>query len=103
MKDITIKQLETYLSQSDTVLIDVRNAEDYAFGHIEGAVNYNLADLEEFAGDKDKTYLIICQLGQRSQVAASLLSDQGYKVLNVTEGMSAWVGSVVRDKCYPRS
>lgn len=97
MESISIKQLEDYVSQPDTVLIDVRNPEDYALGHIEGSLSYQLADLENFQADKDKTYLVICKLGQRSQVATALLAGQGYKALNVTEGMSAWAGQVVSD------
>jgi rhodanese-related sulfurtransferase len=42
--------------------------------------------------DKDKTYHIICQSGARSEQACFFLDDQGYKVVNVDGGTSAWPG-----------
>lgn len=42
--------------------------------------------------DKDKTYHIICQSGARSEQACFFPDDQGYKVVNVDGGTSAWPG-----------
>ena len=95
MKHVSVTDLPILLADDNAVLIDVRNPEAYQSGHISGALNYQLADLENFNDDKDRTYVVICTLGQRSLTASQLLEDQGYRVVNVIEGMSAWTGDVV--------
>lgn len=68
-------------------VIDVRTPEEYAAGHIEGAV---LVDVqastfdEDIAGlDPDATYVVYCRSGNRSAQAAQRMRDAG---LDVTDG-----------------
>jgi rhodanese-related sulfurtransferase len=42
--------------------------------------------------DKSKEYIMVCRSGGRSSMAAQLLEDHGYKVLNMMGGMNEWEG-----------
>ncbi|MGW2874214.1 rhodanese-like domain-containing protein [Kitasatospora sp. NPDC001225] len=76
------------------VLLDVREAAEFAAGHAPGALHQPLIGLAagvplpaEAAG---RTVLAICRSGNRSQRAAELLAQRGVEALNVVGGMGAW-------------
>ena len=67
-------------------LVDVRTAEEYAAGHINGAVNLSLQDIQ--AGkmptvSKDKTVYVYCHSGNRSGQATTILKGAGYTVVDL--------------------
>ncbi len=67
-------------------LIDVRTPEEYAAGHIDGAINLPLQDIEAGtfpAGDMSKPAYLYCRSGNRSSQATALLKTAGYT--NVTD------------------
>ena len=77
------------------VLLDVRTADEYAEGHIEGAVliDQKQDDFVEKAKTMlpiDKTIAIYCRSGRRSVNAARKLADVGYKCVNLKGGIIAW-------------
>jgi rhodanese-related sulfurtransferase len=81
-------------------VIDVRSPQEWAGGHIEGAVHIPVDDLQkrlhEVARDGRKLF-VICAGGGRSQAAASFLAGRGYlNVHNVEGGMNSWKGPVVK-------
>lgn len=74
----------------DTV-IDVRRPEEYAGGHISGAVNVSLDSL--VAGEKSLPpgqVLVVCSLGGRSWRGAQLLALKGRDALCLDGGTKAW-------------
>lgn len=75
-------------------IVDVREKDEYARGHIPGAVNFPLSDLgSDFTRlDKNTDYYLVCQSGGRSAMAAEFLSDQGFNVTNVMGGTGSWMG-----------
>ena len=75
-------------------IVDVRETDEYARGHIPGAVNFPLSDLgSDFTkSDKNTDYYLVCQSGGRSAMAAEFLSDQGFNVTNVMGGTGSWMG-----------
>jgi len=76
-------------------VLDVREPAEYAFGHIPGAINIPLGELEErFEELKSHENLhIICRTGNRSDFAARNLTQKGLKnVKNVVPGMKDWTG-----------
>ena len=81
---------------NDPVIVSVRSAEQYAKGHIPGAINIQLAALADPASlaqlPKDKQ--IVCYTGHTGSQATALLSLMGYNVLNLKFGMSAWTHDV---------
>lgn len=75
------------------LLIDVREAWEYANGHAAGALSLPLSELEARAAEvpRDSDVLLICQVGQRSMVAARYLRQRGVpRVTNVDGGTDAW-------------
>src|SRR6187402_704038 len=96
-----IEQLDVAAFQSrladskEEVLLDVRTAEEFASGGIEGAINidFKAPDFEQKIGelDKTKTYLVYCLSGIRSKKAADRMSELGFESLYVLNGgYSAW-------------
>ena len=76
-----------------TTIIDVRSDQEWAAGHIPGAIHImggHLSNrLEELP--RDGSLHLICETGYRSNIAASLLRRAGFsQVANVTGGMSGW-------------
>ena len=69
-----------------SLLIDVRTPQEFASGHISGAINIPVSDvsnrISEF-GDKSKPVVIYCQSGTRSAMAALVLRWNGYTVVDV--------------------
>lgn len=76
-----LKQLQA--SEVDFVLVDVRDPEEYAAGHIEGAVNvpFNFIDVDaDFVIPNFITKVVVCcESGQRAQAAAAELIFLGYQ------------------------
>lgn len=78
-------------------VVDVREANEYEAGHIPGALNKPLSGLKtgNFDGlDINQNYIVICQSGNRSKEASTILFEEGFTVINVSEGMSSWTGDI---------
>ncbi len=81
----------------DAVIIDVRTPEEYAEGHLEGAINVNLQsgsfDQEIAAQPLDGAYVVYCRSGNRSAQAASIMTELGFADVTdaggITEASSA--------------
>jgi hydroxyacylglutathione hydrolase len=79
-----------------SLLIDVRNRYEWEAGHPAGAISMPLADLADRIDDipADADVVLVCQVGSRSAVAASLLGAHGRtRARNLGGGMSEWVAS----------
>lgn len=65
------------------IVLDVRTAEEYATGHIEGSINISLGTIREHYTELDtgKTYITCCSHGLRSVKVASLLKERGFKYI----------------------
>jgi rhodanese-related sulfurtransferase len=95
----TISQLEpsevhTMITQTPKpFLLDVRTPGEYKQGHVVGAELIPLDELSTKLGrlPKAREIICICESGSRSSAAARHLSSQGYKVSNMTGGMSRWI------------
>ena len=97
-KSLAISELPALIKQKNVILLDVRESHEFVAGHIPQAINQPLSQLDQFQGDKDKDYLVICQSGMRSQRACRFLRDQGYQATNVSGGMNAWTGPTKEGK-----
>lgn len=91
-------ELKKLLSGNEqVVVVDVRQPEEYATGHISNAVLIPLGELVNRLGeiDKSKTVVVVCASGARSAQAADYMVGQGfYKVKNLVGGMQNWQGEV---------
>ena len=84
------------LRQSGTapVVIDVRTAEEYASGHIRGAVNIPFDEVAQRIAEIDAPHgvALYCMVGPRARKGESALLDRGYeKVLHLEGGLAAWL------------
>lgn len=94
-ENVDVKGFAELIADSSVVILDVRTANEYAGGHIQGAINidYYQSDFVEKAIamlPKDKTIAIYCRSGKRSASAADKLSVEGYKLVNLKGGIMAW-------------
>ncbi len=76
-------------------LLDVRQPDEYRAGHIEGAKLIPLGELGQRLGElpRDTEIICVCHSGNRSSHATRLLSDRGYRAVNLRGGMIAWAGA----------
>lgn len=78
-----------------SLLIDVRERGEFKGGHIQGAKNIPLSELNRRLGDipKDRNLLLYCRSGMRSKNAARILAKHGYnRLAHLRGGISAWSG-----------
>lgn len=90
---IDVKGLREMMQTSTVYLVDVRTPEEFAEGHVEGAINIPLDQIEARLSElpKDKSVHVICRSGRRSAQAAEILVKNGFAgVVNVDGGMNAW-------------
>jgi len=88
-------QATQLMNREDAVVVDLRPAADFAKGHVLGARNIPLADLEKRAGDLDKhkakPVILYCDAGNRSAGGVALLRRNGFgNVVNLAGGYVAW-------------
>lgn len=90
-EDIDIKELNALVKQNpDCILLDVRSTQEYKEGHLNGATNIPLYELEKNCNlqTKDKTIIVYCQSGIRSKKAVRILRKKGYTNLyNLENGL----------------
>jgi rhodanese-related sulfurtransferase len=95
--DVPVVGIEEVAGRSPgTLLIDVREPEEYAHGHVPGAINLPQAELATRLAEvpQDRPVMMICQSGYRSLRSAQFLAQMGYdKVATVTGGTAAWRAS----------
>lgn len=86
------------INRDDAQVIDVREAEEFAAGHLPEAKNVPLAKLADRISEierfKDKPVIVCCASGMRSGKACGELRKLGFaKIHNLSGGIDAWVGA----------
>lgn len=83
--------------QSDAVLLDVREKDEWQSGHAPNAVHAPLTGLVAGgalpATARGRALVVICRSGHRSQQAAKLLAERGADAVDVEGGMNAWAAA----------
>ena len=76
------------------LVLDVREDDEWAAGHIDGALHIPLMELParlgEFVELEAPQTLVVCKAGGRSARAVAYLAQQGYDVVNLVDGMIGW-------------
>jgi glyoxylase-like metal-dependent hydrolase (beta-lactamase superfamily II)/rhodanese-related sulfurtransferase len=88
--------LQTCTNGDCPVVVDVREPWEYRQGHVPGAVLIPLGQLSSRLNELDPVHpvAVICASGNRSQSAAALLGQKGFKtVYNILGGTGAWMYS----------
>ena len=81
------------LIDEGAIVLDVRTIQEYESGHIVGAVNIPLDDLDSISYAKDTTLIVYCATGVRSHDAVLKLVDMGYTSLyELDGGLLNWGG-----------
>jgi len=96
---VTVDDLNRALADPKTFVIDVRTPQEYAGGHVPGAVNWPLQEIESWWSKvpKDRVVYIKCNTQNRSRVAVQYLMSKGYNDLKLVQGgIQAW-----RSRGYP--
>ena len=92
---VSTLQATQMINREDALVLDVREAAEYAKGHILGAKNVPLAELERRAGEfdkhKSKPVIVSCDSGSRATRAIGALKGRGFAhVVNLAGGYGAW-------------
>ncbi|MFJ2110397.1 rhodanese-like domain-containing protein [Streptomyces sp. NPDC087850] len=84
---------------SDALVLDVREDDEWAAGHVEGALHVPMSDfvarfgeVTEAVSEGRKAY-VMCRVGGRSAQVTQYLVRQGIDAVNVDGGMLAWDGA----------
>ena len=84
------------------VVVDVRRQDEYAAGHIPGAIcipNESIGDAPpEALPDREQIILVYCRSGRRSKQAAQKLAELGYSRVYEFGGILDWTGDVVTEE-----
>lgn len=100
--DISVQEAFTMIQDNqgnvDFIILDVRTPEEYQTGHIADAVNidFNAEDFENNLNNLsiEKTYLVYCRTGGRSQQASEKMISLSFQdVYNMLGGITAWVNA----------
>jgi len=88
-------------TESDYSIVDARTEEEFAEGHIPGAIlipEYEITDrAQSELPDKDQLILVYCRSGRRSKIASQALADLGYTNVKEFGGIIDWPYDVVTD------
>jgi len=77
------------------LVIDIRNAKDFAAGHIKNAINLKMSEIMDFAQVKGINYydkvIMVCYTGQTASYSSAILQMLGHKNVHILEwGMCGW-------------
>ncbi len=89
---VTVQELVN-ARETDFLVLDVRQPEEFAVGHVPNAVLIPLGDLQAKASEipTDIPVYVICRSGNRSRQASKILVELGFQdVRNVDGGVLAW-------------
>ncbi len=80
---------------SEVIILDVREPDEYATGHIKNAILLPVGEIDqdtasEIIPDKESVVLVYCRSGNRSKTAASTLADLGYSNIYEFGGITTW-------------
>ncbi|MGD8864121.1 MAG: rhodanese-like domain-containing protein, partial [Anaerolineales bacterium] len=84
-----------FVDGEDHLLIDVRTPEEFASGHIPGAINISVQSLPDRLDEvpNDETIVVYCRTGNRSATATDILVDAGYAPVYDLGGIVDWVSA----------
>ena len=92
---VNTTQATHLINREDALVVDVREPNEFAAGHVLGAKNLPLARLDASGADlakkKERPVIVYCDGGERSAKALATLKKQGFtRVANLSGGLGAW-------------
>ena len=101
-RQISMDEAVTMMAEeTGYIILDVRRADEYAAGHIPGAINVanesiGTDEIPELP-DKNQLIMVYCRSGRRSKEAAEKLVKLGYTKIVEFGGILDWKGEIVTD------
>lgn len=101
-KKITTEEAKIMMDQQkELIILDVRTAEEFGAGHIQGAINISDTDITATVGElipvKTETILVYCRSGNRSEKASKELIELGYSDVYDFGGIIDWKYDIVTE------
>jgi len=92
LEAVNYDELDALLLNKDMILVDVRTEKEFEKGSIPNAINLDLDTIRQNLDffDKNKTYVIYCQVGLRGYLAHAILRNNNIKSVNLNGGYSIW-------------
>lgn len=96
-KRIGLHEAKELIAGGKVQVVDVRDPDEWAAGHIPEATHIPLAGIvntpeQTLPGDPDQPLLFVCAVGERSAIACEVAATMGYKELyNLQGGTTAWI------------
>jgi len=97
VQSVLPEEFKKGIDKKDIIILDVRTPQEFAQGHIEGAINidfYNpqfYSNIESQLKKSDEIY-IYCRSGNRSIHAAKMMEQKGYsKIIDLKGGKNYWL------------
>ena len=99
VEEVSVDQAEQAIREAD-VLIDVREADEYAAGHLPGSIHasrglleFKLSSTPQLTS-RDLKVVLYCKSSSRAALAACAMQDMGYlQVQSIAGGFDAWVAA----------
>jgi rhodanese-related sulfurtransferase len=94
-REVSAQQAVQLINRKDAVVLDVRDAAEFATGHIPNARHMPVAELDqrlkEIEKYKQRPIVVACRSGNRSVAACALLRKQGFaEVFSLKGGIQGW-------------
>ena len=95
---ISVKTAKEMLDHGDSVVVDVRQVDEWIAGHVNGAIHIPVDEVLTRVSElpDDKNLLFICAAGQRSALACEMAAAVGCTpelLFNIEEGTPTWIES----------
>ncbi|MBE0505115.1 MAG: rhodanese-like domain-containing protein [Marinospirillum sp.] len=83
------------MNKDEAIALDIRDRKDFGLGHITGAINIPMVNLDtrmhELEKHKDKKILVVCKMGNTATMAVAKLQKAGFaNALRLKGGMMQW-------------
>lgn len=91
---MAVRDVESYIGNSQYIIIDLRDHDDFVKGHIKDAHNMPYIYFEQYVHKLPvgKTYILYCSYGSVSMMAGRQMEKLGFDVLSISGGISSYRG-----------
>ena len=94
-KIVSVKESVVLINRQPTILVDVRNANEFTLGRIDNSLNIPLdrlaENIDKLKKNPNKTLVVYCQKGFRSSQAVKILNKLGIEsAVSIEGGLDAW-------------
>ncbi len=97
IKKISSTEVNAMLKKNhDFIVLDVRTADEFKAGHIKGAINIDIRQVDAFAKidrlDRKAKYIVYCRTSNRSKTAVDHMAANGFmNVYHMIDGFIGWL------------